>query len=287
MVSYNGKRRSSLEIVTCILNVCLKGASITKIMRESNLNYTQAHRYINSMIDKGMLTQRTVNNKKIFQTTRYGYEILETFKDLDYLLKEKILKIDDVKFNFNTTLPYSIDGNQICKYDIYAKILKSSVKGVTKTRLLNILGTNTPRLSKYLKELIENKLIVVENVKYDRRVKGVFRISKKGLMYLKIYIKLASMLAKESEREERFPRIREEKIIGISGIEHKVVTVILNGMKYAVKEVKRNNKLEIFKFLIIVSDIGLRPLLIVDKKIYLDNSIKDIIKEFNGKIVRR
>lgn len=66
MVSYDGRRRSSLEIMTSILDTCAKGASITKIMRESNLNYTQAYRYINSMLNKGMIKQTSTDNKKCF-----------------------------------------------------------------------------------------------------------------------------------------------------------------------------------------------------------------------------
>ncbi|RLG76050.1 MAG: hypothetical protein DRO23_02100 [Thermoprotei archaeon] len=290
MVSYNGRRRSRLEIVTCILNTCAKGASITKIMRESNLNYTQAYRYINSMLNKGMLKQTSSNNKKMFHTTRYGYEVLETFKDLDYLLKEKALKEDNVKLDNNISIPPGISNNQVCKYDIYAKILKSSVKGVTRTRLLNILGTNTPRLSRYLEELVKKKLIVVETIHYDRRIKGIFKVSRRGLMYLKTYAKLATLLTKGTEDKLKTLNLKEEKITGISGIEHKIVTVTINGTKYAVKKIKsidgdRDIRLDVFKFLVIVNDVGLKPLIMLDKSVNLNRNLKEVIKGFNGRII--
>lgn len=290
MVSYNGKRRSNLEIVTCILDTCVKGASITKIMREANLNYAQAHRYINSMLSKGMLKQTSFNSKKVFYITRYGYEVLETFNDLNYLLKEKALKEDNVKLSGNISIPSGINNNHVCKYDIYAKILKSSVKGITRTRLLNILGTNTPRLSKYLEELIKRKLIIIETAHYDRRVKGVFKVSKRGLMYLKIYVRLATLLTKETEGKLKIPSLKKEKIVGISGIEHKVVTVTINGTKYAVKKIKltngdKNIKLDVLKFLVIVNDVGLKPLIILGRGVNLDKNLKEVIRGFNGKIV--
>lgn len=226
----------------------------------------------------------------MFYTTRYGYEVLETFKDLDYLLKEKALKEDNVKLDNNISISPGIIDNHVCKYDIYAKILKSSVKGVTRTRLLNILGTNTPRLSKYLEELVKKKLIVVETIPYDRRVKDIFKVSRRGLMYLKTYVKLASLIAEGTRSKLKILNLKEEKITGISGIRHKIVTVTINGTKYAVKKIKpvdsdRDIKLDVFKFLVIVNDIGLKPLIMLDKGVNLDRSLKEVIKGFNGKII--
>ena len=66
------KRRSTLEIMARVLAVALKGAGKTEIVYRSNLNFKQARKFLNFLLEKGLLTIDDSQRKKIYRTTRKG-----------------------------------------------------------------------------------------------------------------------------------------------------------------------------------------------------------------------
>ncbi len=197
MTSYRGNRRSSLEIIMDILRTCSSGASISQILRESNLNYRQVQKYINFMVRKKLIKEIIIKSRKKFYTTKYGNSILVAYNGLNEIINSNNFeKFPQVK-HFSTTVVHTLAvkelGPQISKYEIYAKIISASLKGITKTKLLYTLKTNTPWLNKHIKELIGKKMIIEEKIYGDKRVKGLYRATNKGKYYLKKYAELKSL----------------------------------------------------------------------------------------------
>jgi len=198
MTSYKGCRRSSLEIVMDILKTCTSGASISQILRESNLNYRQVQKYVNFMIKRKLIKEISVNRKKRYYMTKYGAKVLKAYNSLNDIINsskfERIPSIEKYGFTYkHGSLVVKELGPQISKYEIYAKIISASLDGVTKTKLLYVLKTNTPWLNKHLRELMKKEMIIEERIDGDRRVKGLYRATNKGRYYLKKYNELKNL----------------------------------------------------------------------------------------------
>ena len=197
MTSYKGCRRSSLEIVMDILKTCASGASISQILRESNLNYRQVQKYVNFMIKRKLIREAFVKRKRKYYMTKYGAKVLKIYNSLNEIINcqfERLPSIEKYSFKYKHegTVMKEL-GSQISKYEIYAKIISASLDGVTKTKLLYVLKTNTPWLNKHLRVLMKKEMIAEERINGDKRVKGLYRATNKGRYYLKKYSELKSL----------------------------------------------------------------------------------------------
>lgn len=73
------RRRSSDVIISQILEVCAEGASKTKIVYQSNLNFSTVTPYLNLLIERGLL--EAVSGPRImYKTTKSGIDLMKSFK---------------------------------------------------------------------------------------------------------------------------------------------------------------------------------------------------------------
>ena len=72
------KRRSKFDIVIAILDVVSGGATKTKIVYKANLNFNLATRYLDFLLEKGLV--RTNSNR--YEITKEGKTFLEKAKEL-------------------------------------------------------------------------------------------------------------------------------------------------------------------------------------------------------------
>jgi predicted transcriptional regulator len=73
------RRRSSDVIISQILEVCEKGASKTRIVYQSNLNFTTVNPYLDLLIERGLL--RAIGGTRVmYKTTEHGIELMKSFK---------------------------------------------------------------------------------------------------------------------------------------------------------------------------------------------------------------
>ena len=80
----NGSRRGKLDIIAEILLFCEQQKTKTSIMYNTNLNYSQLKRHMDSLTFQGLLEKKL--NK--YLTTEKGYHFLELFAQLNDLLAE-------------------------------------------------------------------------------------------------------------------------------------------------------------------------------------------------------
>ncbi len=181
-----------------VLKTCSSGATVSQILRVSNLNYRQVQRYINFMVKRKLIKEILVNRKKRYYITKYGAKVLKAYNSLNDIVNssnfEKIPDVEKYGFTYkHGSLVVKELGLQISKYEIYAKIISASLNGITKTKLLYVLKTNTPWLNKYLRELMKKEMVIKERIDGDKRVKGLFRATNKGRYYLKRYSELRNI----------------------------------------------------------------------------------------------
>jgi predicted transcriptional regulator len=77
-------RRNQLDIVADIIKVANKGSSKTGLVYKANLNFKIVKRYINRMIDNGLLEKRG----DLFFSTQKGDIFLENYKSTMNLFSE-------------------------------------------------------------------------------------------------------------------------------------------------------------------------------------------------------
>ena len=74
-------KRSKEAVIADILNLCVGGASKTRIVYRTNMNFTTAGTYIDKLINIGLL-QITNGDQTIYKTTERGREILKGLKSI-------------------------------------------------------------------------------------------------------------------------------------------------------------------------------------------------------------
>ncbi len=72
-------KRSRHMIISQILEICVDGASKTKIVYQANLNFRTVNPYINLLI-KNELMRIKPGRTVLYETTERGKELLENFK---------------------------------------------------------------------------------------------------------------------------------------------------------------------------------------------------------------
>jgi len=82
-------KRSKDAIISQILDVCTEGASKTRIVYQSNLNFRTVIPYIDLLIKNGLLEITTTKNSSvIFTTTPKGAKLLKDFKSIQSVIPE-------------------------------------------------------------------------------------------------------------------------------------------------------------------------------------------------------
>lgn len=73
------KKRSMDMIISQILEVCIGGASKTRIVYQSNLNFTTVNPYIEILLKCGLI-EAVQGNRVLYKTTEEGIEMMKSFK---------------------------------------------------------------------------------------------------------------------------------------------------------------------------------------------------------------
>jgi predicted transcriptional regulator len=82
-------KRSKDAIISQILDVCTEGASKTRIVYQSNLNFRTVIPYIDLLIKNELLEIMTTRNSSvIFTTTPKGAKLLKDFKNIQSVIPE-------------------------------------------------------------------------------------------------------------------------------------------------------------------------------------------------------
>ncbi len=88
------KKRSSYAIMCQILEVCINGASKTRIVYQSNLNFTTINPYLDLMISRGLI-EPVKGPRVIYKTTEKGAKIMRSFKQLQGEIAKIITSFED------------------------------------------------------------------------------------------------------------------------------------------------------------------------------------------------
>jgi predicted transcriptional regulator len=87
------RNRSSIDIVSQVLEAANGGASKAKIMHRANLSYNQMKEYVNFLNLKGLLVHEYHQQQgvvHIYRTTEKGLRFLATYNQLNDMMKEEI-----------------------------------------------------------------------------------------------------------------------------------------------------------------------------------------------------
>lgn len=74
----HGKRRNAMEIVVNILEEATDGINKTRLVYRTNLNFLLIQRYIDYLVNKGLLEVKTTPST-LYATTDKGRALLEEF----------------------------------------------------------------------------------------------------------------------------------------------------------------------------------------------------------------
>ena len=72
-------KRSRQEIILQILEICMNGASKTKIVYKVNLNFKTVNPYLDLLIKNGLI-QVNEGGAIVYETTPKGIELMESIK---------------------------------------------------------------------------------------------------------------------------------------------------------------------------------------------------------------
>lgn len=75
------KKRNRLEIIDTILTLSNDEIRKTHIMYKANLSYMELEKYIETLINKKLLTEKD----GFYKTTKLGSEFMEKFKEIQSL----------------------------------------------------------------------------------------------------------------------------------------------------------------------------------------------------------
>ena len=80
-------KRSRQEIISQILEICINGASKTRIVYQANLNFKMVNSYLDLLIKNEMIQ---VNEKQVtlYETTQKGKSLLERLQKVHGELSE-------------------------------------------------------------------------------------------------------------------------------------------------------------------------------------------------------
>ena len=73
--------RSRDVIISQILDICIKGASKTRIVYQANLNFRTINPYLDLLTKNGLINVKKEQNL-IYETTPRGLDLLDNFKQI-------------------------------------------------------------------------------------------------------------------------------------------------------------------------------------------------------------
>ena len=81
-------RRSRMKVIFDILSECLDGANKTRLMYRCNLNFVRFNRYLQELLDAGLVERVDVNPgvTVLYRTTSKGRELLKVLRKASELL---------------------------------------------------------------------------------------------------------------------------------------------------------------------------------------------------------
>ncbi len=82
-------RRTKLEIILTVLNVCAHGASKTRIVYAANLNFRTANLYIDLLLKKGLLESKP-SSRPSYMTTLQGTEVMKSLMQINMNLLQDL-----------------------------------------------------------------------------------------------------------------------------------------------------------------------------------------------------
>ena len=80
------KRRGMIEIVYLILECCTNGAPKTRIAYSAHLDFKTCIKYLDMLIERGILEEVRVDRKKLYRITPKGEQLLNYLKRIIELL---------------------------------------------------------------------------------------------------------------------------------------------------------------------------------------------------------
>ncbi len=80
-------KRSRHMIISQILDICVNGASKTRIVYQANLNFRTVNPYIDLLIKNDLLKIKQ-GQTVLYETTERGIDLLENFKQIHNELSE-------------------------------------------------------------------------------------------------------------------------------------------------------------------------------------------------------
>lgn len=82
------RRRDRMFIMAEILEVAIDGALKTQMMYRANLSFAQLNEYLKLMLDLQLLVMVGNNGKTMYKTTSKGARYLQSYKEIQDLLKK-------------------------------------------------------------------------------------------------------------------------------------------------------------------------------------------------------
>ena len=79
-------RRSDIDILTDILKLSCESAKKTRILYQANLNHKQLNRYLNVLLEKGLLVKKQTPFR-VYQTSEKGHEFINITQKLNTFLE--------------------------------------------------------------------------------------------------------------------------------------------------------------------------------------------------------
>jgi len=75
-------RRSRIEVISDILNEALSGANKTRLMYRCNLNFMRFNRYLQELLDAGLIEDVSSNPRGIvvYKTSEKGRELVKVLR---------------------------------------------------------------------------------------------------------------------------------------------------------------------------------------------------------------
>jgi predicted transcriptional regulator len=76
------RRRSHIEVICDILDEALGGANKTRLMYHCNLNFTRFNRYLQELLDGGLIEYSGSNSEGVvlYKTSSRGRELLKVLR---------------------------------------------------------------------------------------------------------------------------------------------------------------------------------------------------------------
>jgi len=84
------KRRGMIEIVYLILECCTNGAPKTRIAYNAHINFKTCMKYLDMLVERGVLEEVQVDNKRLYRITPKGEQLLNYLRHVIKLLGIKL-----------------------------------------------------------------------------------------------------------------------------------------------------------------------------------------------------